>query len=186
MTVIGFSTIVLSLIVFYFTIDYNQSKLSLLFPIFLRTFGYVIIGICFLTVLTRLFARVPFHYFAQSLSIQSFFSVIISGVLGTALLARILKILIKKNSMLLSSELDNVNTLASNIPTNNLYGILQGQSIMVSMKEIYGWLALIGLFCLFLFMIKESSINAKSTIHPPFRKIRRFVKHQLRMDENRE
>lgn len=186
MAVIGFSTIILSLMIFYFTIDYNQSKLSLLLPIFLRSFGYVIIGICFLTALTRLFARVPFHYFPQALSVQAFFSVIISGVLAAALLTRVLKVLIKKNSMLLSIEWDNVNTLVSNTPTNSLYEILQVQSIMVSMKEIYGWLSLIGLFCLFLFMIKESSINAKSAIHPPFRKIRRFVKHQLRIDKNKE
>lgn len=183
---IGFSAIALSLMIFYFTIDYNQSKSSLVVPIFLRSFGYVIIGICLLTVLTRLFTRVPFFYFPQTLSIQAFFSAGISGVLGTAIVARIFKVLVKKNSMLLSTELDNVNTLATNIPHAELYGIVQLQSVMVSMKEIYGWLVLIALFCLLLFMIKESSINAKSAIHPPFRKIRRFIKHQLRMDKKTE
>lgn len=177
MTVIGFSAIILSLMIFYFTVDYNQSKSSLILPIFLRSFGYIIIGICFLTVLSR----VPFQNFFQALSIQAFFSAGISGVLGTAVLTRIFKILVKKNSMLLSSELDNVDTVATSLPNNELYGIVQMQSFMVSMKEIYGWLIILGLACLLVFMIKESSINAKSAIHPPYRTIRRFIKHQLRM-----
>lgn len=179
MTVIAVSSIALSLILFYFTIDFNQSKLSLVLPIFLRSFGYVIIGICFLTILSR----IPFHHFPQSLAIQGFFSAAISGVLGTAVLGRIFKTLVKSNSLLLTAELDNVNPIAVHIPHNELYGMVQAQSVMVSMKELYGWLALLALCCLLLFMIKESSITAKSAIHPTFRTIRRFVKHQLRMDK---
>lgn len=179
MTVIGFSAIVFSLIIFYFTIDFNQSKESLMLPIFLRSFGYVILGICLLTVLTR----VPFVYFFQSLTIQAFFSAGISSVLGSAILKYLLKIVMKKNSVLLSMELDNVNPIASHLYTGELYGIVQLQSLIMSMKEIYGWLILLGLFCILLFMIKESSINAKSAIHPTYRAIRRFVKHQLRMDK---
>ena len=59
MTVIAFSAIVGYLTLFYFTIDYHLSKEFLIFPIFLRGFGYVIIAICFLTALSR----VPFSEF---------------------------------------------------------------------------------------------------------------------------
>lgn len=175
MTVIGFAAIVLSLMIFYFTIDYNQNKLSLLLPIFLRSFGYIIIGICFLTVLSR----IPFQNFFQSLSIQAFFSAGISGVFGTAALTRLFKLLTKRNSMLLSSELDHVNTLAVSLPSDELFRTVQMQSVMISMKEIYGWLTLLGLFCLLIFMIKESSINAKLAIHPSYQTIRRILKRQL-------
>ncbi|MDH8702242.1 hypothetical protein M2138_001602 [Dysgonomonadaceae bacterium PH5-43] len=57
---------------------------------------------------------------------------------------------------------------------------------MVSMKELYGWLVLLGLFCLLLFAAKESSISPKSAIHPTYRSIRRFIKHQLRMDKKED
>lgn len=182
MTVIAFSAIILSLMIFYFTIDYNQSKTSIILPVFLRSFGYVIIAICFITALSR----VPFQFFFQTLSIQAFASAGIGSALGVAVLNHLFKILVKKNSLLLSSELDNVNFLVAKLPQNDLYGILQIQAVIVSMKEIYGWLILLGLACLLIFMIKESSINARSAIHPTYRSIRRFVKHQLRMDRKTE
>jgi len=182
MTVIAFSAIVGSLMVFYFTIDYNQSKSSLILPIFLRSFGYVVIAICFITALSR----VPFQNFFQAITIQSFISACIGGVMGTAILGHGLKVLMKKNTMLLSSNIDNVNTTAENLPYGEVYGTIQLQSLMVSMKEIYGWLVLLGLLCLLIFMVKESSIRPKAAIHPTYRTIRRFVKRELRMDKKTE
>lgn len=52
MTVIAFSAITLYLLYFYFGIDYALPKETLFVPLFLRSFGYVIIAICFLTVLS--------------------------------------------------------------------------------------------------------------------------------------
>ncbi|MCD7898665.1 MAG: hypothetical protein LUH22_01950 [Bacteroides sp.] len=178
MTVIGFLAIVFYLMLFYFTIDFNQSKESLVLPLFLRSFGYIIIGICFVTLLSR----IPFQFFFQSLSIQAFVSAGIAGVLGTAILSHWLKILVKKNAMLLGASLDHVNTAANHLPGKTVYGALYQQSMMVSMKELYGYLLLLGIFCLFAFMVKESSIGPTSVIHPTYRRIRRWVKHELRKD----
>lgn len=182
MTAIAFSAIIVSLAIFYFTIDYNQSKTSLILPIFLRGFGYVIIAITFLTALSR----VPFQHFFQAITIQSFISACIGSVLGTAILGHIFKVLIKKNGMLLSANIDNVNAIATNLSLGKLYGTVQLQALMVSTKELYGWLVLLGLFCLLLFMVRESTIRPKASIHPTYRTIRRFVKHQLRMEKKTE
>ncbi|NDV64627.1 hypothetical protein [Bacteroides sp. 224] len=179
MTLIAITAILGYLMILYFTLDYNQSKESLFLPIFLRSFGYVIIAICFLTALSR----VPFQQFFQAITIQAFISACIGGVLGTAVLGHFFKVAIKKNAMLLGSTLDHVNPLASCIPRGELYGVLYQQSVMVSMKELYGWLLLLGIFCLLVFMIKESSISPKSAFHPTYRRIRRFVKHELRKDK---
>lgn len=70
MTVIAFSSITGYLMYFYFGIDYALPKETLFVPLFLRSFGYVIIAICFLTVLSR----VPFQHFFQAVSVQSFVS----------------------------------------------------------------------------------------------------------------
>jgi len=177
MTLIAFVSIVASLMIFYFTIDYNQSRASLILPIYLRSFGYVIIAICFITSLSR----VPFKNFFQAITIQGFVSAGVGGVLGTAILGHFFKVLMKKNAMLLGAGLDNVNNLAVSLQGGELYGALQMQSLMVSMKELYGWLVILGIVCLLVFMIKESSISPKSAIHPTYRTIRRFVKHELRM-----
>jgi len=175
-TVIGFSSIVAYLMIFYFIIDYNLPKESLILPIFLRNFGYVVISICFLTALTQ----VPFQYFWEALTIQAFVDACFGEFFGAAVLGRALKYVMAKNVTLLSANLDHVNTLASQMPRGELYGALQQQALMVSMKELYGWLVISGLFCLAIFMLKESSLRPKFAIHPKFRTIRRYIKHELR------
>ncbi len=175
MTVIALSAIVIYLVLFYFIIDYNLPKESLILPIFLRGFGYVIIAICFITALIR----VPFQNFFQALSAQAFVSAGFGGALGTAILGQALKVVMKRNSMLLGANLDNVNPLASKLSFGELYGALQQQSLMVSMKELYGWLALLGIACLLAFMIKESNIRPKYAIHPTYRAIRRLIKREI-------
>ena len=105
MTVIAFSAITGYLMYFYFRIDYDLPKEALALPIFLRSFGYVIIAICFLTALSR----VPFQHFFEAVSVQAFVSAGFGSVLGTAILGRALNVVMKKNAILLSANLDHVN-----------------------------------------------------------------------------
>lgn len=180
MTVIAFTAIVGYLILFYFTIDYRLPKESLILPLFLRAFGYVIIAICFITAL----ARVPFQNFFQAVSIQAFVSAGFGGALGTTLLSQLLKTVMKKNAILLSTPLDHVNPSIQRIPLGELYGTVQQQALIVSMKELFGWLTLTGLLCLLLFMIKESNIRPLYAFHPTYRAIRKLIKGELRNREN--
>lgn len=175
MTVIAFIAITGYLMEFYFVIDYNLPKESLVLPVFLRGFGYVIIAICFLTSLSR----VPFPNFFQAVSIQGFFSAGIAGAFGTAVLSRLFKIVVKRNAMLMGSTIDNVNPFVSRLSFDEIYGAVQQQALIVSMKEIYGWLAITALFCLLFFMVKESDIRPKYAIHPTYRAIRRLIKKEL-------
>ena len=182
MTVIAFSSITGYLMYFYFGIDYALPKETLFVPLFLRSFGYVIIAICFLTVLSR----VPFQHFFQAVSVQSFVSAGFGGALGTAILGHALNGAMKKNSMLLGSVVDHVNPFISRIPVGEVYGAVQQQALMVSMKELYGWLTLMALFCLLAFLVYESDIRPYKVLHPTYRSIRRFVKHELRIDKKLE
>ena len=175
MTAIAFACITVYLMIFYFTIDYNLSKSALAFPIFFRNVGYVIIGIIFLTVLSR----VPFSIFPQALSVQSFMSASVGSVLGSAILTRILLVIQTRNNVWLGETLDNVNPLSGRIPFSEIYGLLHKQALIVSMKEIYGWLIWISLFCLALFLIRENSERPIRALQPPFRRIRRYIAHSL-------
>lgn len=65
----------------------------------------------------------------------------------------------------------------------DIYGAVQQQALMISMKELYGWLILIALFCLLVFQIYESDIRPYKVLHPTYRPIRRLAKHELRMDK---
>lgn len=179
MTMIAFLAITAYLMIFYFTLDYNLPKESLVLPLFLRSFGYVIISICFITALSR----VPFQNFFEAVSVQAFVSAAFGGALGTALLGRLFKITMTENVVSLGSTLDHVNPLANQLPFRQVYGALQQQAFMVSMKELYGWLALISLVCLSLFWLNESTGRPFHALHPRYRVIRRFIKHELRISK---
>jgi len=178
MAVIGFSLIVGYLLVMYFSIDYNLSKEMLILPLFLRGAGYILIAITFITALME----VPFSNFWQSLTVQSFISACCGALLGEAFLTQVFKIVTKKNEMLLAANLDNVNPLANHIPAGVLYGKLQQHAMLVSMKEIYGWLCIAGLFCLMMFLLKESILRPHR-FQPKFSTLRKGVKHELKMDK---
>ena len=145
-------------------------------PLFLRSFGYVIIAICFITALSR----VPFQNFFEAVSVQAFVSASFGGALGAAVLEHALNGAMKKNAMLLGAGLDHVNPFVSRISAGELYGVVQQQALMVSMKELYGWLTLISLFCLMLFWISHNSVRPLHALHPRYRVIRRYIKHELR------
>ncbi|NTV18660.1 MAG: hypothetical protein HGA83_04455 [Bacteroidales bacterium] len=178
MTRIGFSLLVGYLVVMYCIIDYNLPKGMLLFPLLLRGTGYIIIAITFITSLST----IPFSNFPQSLTIQGFISACCGSLIGSAFLTFVFKNTMKKNLMLLSANLDNVNPVSKMIPSESLFDTLNQHAMIVSMKEIYGWLCIFGLFCLLVFLLKESSLRPKS-LHPKFSTIRHMVKHELKMDK---
>ena len=172
MTVIAFAAIVGYLMIFYFLIDYRLPKEALMFPLFLRGFGYVIIAICFLTALSY----VPFPNFFQSVSVQAFVSAAFGGALGTAILGQVMKVVLKRNALTWSAALDRVNPLTGQMSLGELYGALQQQTLIVTLKELYGWLTLLGILCFLLFMLKESDIRPKYAIYPTYRVIRKLIR----------
>jgi hypothetical protein len=177
MTLIGFTLVVGYLLVMYFIIDYSLPKEMLILPLLLRGFGYIIISITFITALST----TPFEHFWQSLTIQGFASACCGSLVGSAVLTHVFKYTMKKNAMLLGASFDNVNPIAVRMPYESLFGSVQQHAMIVSMKEIYGLLCMLGFFCLLIFLLKESSLRPKS-LHPKFSTIRHAVKHQLKMD----
>jgi MFS transporter, DHA2 family, multidrug resistance protein len=178
MTLIGFSLLVGYSFVMYFMIDYNLSKQILFLPLMLRGVGYIIISITFITAITG----IPFKNFPQALTIQSFMSACFGALLGEVFLKQVFKITLKKNALLLGANLDDVNPLVSHISLDALYVRLQQQAMLVSMKEIFGWLCIAGLLCLLIFFLKESTLRPKF-LHPKFSTIRREIKHGLKLDK---
>lgn len=178
MIFLAFLAITGYLLYFYLMIDFRLPKEMLVLPLFLRGFGYALVVVCLLTVLSG----VPFPHFFQSLSVQAFVSAGFGGALSTAILGQALKGAVNKNALLLGASLDRVHPVAGRIPTAELYGVLQQQALMVSMKELYGWLVWLALLCLVGLLLVESSIRPYKVIHPSYRALRRFVKHELRRD----
>ncbi|HPF52734.1 MAG TPA: hypothetical protein PK335_14225 [Draconibacterium sp.] len=178
MTLIGFSFIASYLLIMYFNIDYNLPKQILALPLFLRGAGYVIIATTFITALTG----IDFKVFPQTLTIQAFISACLGALLGSTILQHFFKIVLKKNFTFLSSGFDSVNHQLKQIPQGKLFESLQQQAIMVSMKELYGWLTILSIASLLAFFLKESSLRP-TALHPKFKTIRKSIKHQLKMDK---
>jgi len=182
MTVIAFSSITGYLMYFYFGIEYALPKETLFIPLFLRSFGYVMIAICFLTVLSR----VPFQHFFQAVSVQSFVSAGLWWSSGHGHFRTCSEWGYEEECNAAGRWIRSCKPFCQPDICRRLYGVVQQQALMVSMKELYGWLILLALFCLLVFLVYESDIRPYKVLHPTYRSIRRFVKHELRMDKKLE
>ena len=176
MLVIAFSCITLYLAYFYFRIDYNLSKEDLFLPVIIRSAGYVIVAVLVLTAN----ARLPFPFiFLHGLSFQNMFSAALAGPIGNAIVGRLLKVIMTRNSMLLGERLDHITLSQNSKSLGELYGMVQVQSLLESMKEIYGWLLFVSILSLIGLMLRYSEIRPVKVIEPTYKAIYKFVRYDM-------
>jgi MFS transporter, DHA2 family, multidrug resistance protein len=146
-TGIGFLFIVLYIIGMYFLISPATNKELLYLPLFFRGAGNVVIYV----VLTVYAARtIPFMPFFQALTVLGFARTCLGTPLGTAILGRAFSVLMKSNIMSLSTEIDLQNPIANTISFTAVMSELQRQAMLVTIKEIFGYAAIAGVFILIL------------------------------------
>lgn len=179
MTIIGFAFAAVYLAYFYFFIDYNLEKEMLIIPLFCRGAAVVICSICFLTAISQ--AGLPFPNFAQALTINGFASAVLGSNIGPAILGEIFEHTMVKNAMLIGSKMTAVNTIATHIPHGQLYGIVQQHAMIVSMKEIFGWLLMIAILMIVMLLVVSSGTFRPSAIHPKWSTIRKGIKNSLKI-----
>ena len=108
------------------------------------------------------------------------FSAALAGPIGNAIVGRALTVVMARNSMLLGERLDAVTLSTTHTPFGELYGMVQVQSLLESMKEIYGWLLLVAILCLIGLMLRHSDIRPQKVIEPTYRVIHQVVQHSIR------
>ncbi len=178
MLVIAFSCFAFYLAYFYLRIDYDMPKEALYLPVIVRSAGYVIVAVLMLTAN----ARLPFPYtFLHGLSFQNMFSAALAAPIGNAIVGRLLKVTMARNSMLLGDRMDSVELSTSHAQFGELYGMVQVQSLLESMKEIYGWLLFVAILCLVVLMMRHSDIRPTKVIEPTYKAIRKFMRRDLRL-----
>lgn len=178
MLVIAFSCFVFYLAYFYFCIDYNLPKEALYLPVIVRSAGYVMVAVMMLTAN----ARLPFPFtFLHGLSFQNMFSAALAGPIGNAIVGRVLKVVMARNSMLLGERMDNVELSTGFTPLSELYGMIQMQSLLESIKEIYGWLLFIAILCLIVLMLRYSDIRPMKVIEPTYRTIYKLLRKNMKL-----
>jgi len=176
MMVIAFVLLLFYVGYFYFMIDYNLAYEALIPPILARSAGYTMLSIILLTSLTRL----PFPtHFTQGVGTLNMFSAALASVIGTAVVGRVLKIFVARNSVLLGAQADGVAHDLGHMPLGELYGAVQVQSLIEAMKEIYGWLIVLAIFCLVCLSLRQSDIRPTLVIQPTFRRISLLMRREL-------
>ena len=78
--------------------------------------------------------------------------------------------------MLLSEGLDRVSVSTTHARFGELYGMVQVQSLLESMKEIYGWLLFGAILCLIGLMLRYSDIRPTKLIEPTYKAIYKFIR----------
>ena len=180
MTAIGFALATFYLAWFYFRIDYGVEKEALFLPLFVRGMASVIISIVFLTSIVQ--SGLPFTVFPQALTINGFTGAVMGAAFGPAVVGEFLRHTMAKNAALLGLRIVDFNPDVSHIPLGEFYGMVQLQAMVVSMKEIYGWLLMVGIVSLVLILIGYGPIRPWA-IFPKWSTIRRGIKHLARASE---
>ncbi len=70
------------------------------------------------------------------------------------------------------------------MPFGELYGMLQVHALVVSMKEIYGWLLIVAITMLVIITLSYGPLRP-AAFFPKWRTIRRMFKHAVRVQESR-
>lgn len=173
MTVIAFALAAVYLAYFYFTIDYGIEKEMLFIPLFVRGSASVIISIIFLTLVQ---GGLPFQVFPQALVINGFTGAVMGATLGPAIIGEWLRHTMARNAALLSTSV--TDRVGGNIGT--LYGMVQRQALVVSIKEIYGWLLIAAIIILVLLATSYGPLRPNS-FFPKWKTVRRILRHTAKV-----
>lgn len=177
MTAIGFALAAVYLAYFYFFIDYGVEKEMLALPLFVRGVASVIISIVFLTSIVQ--SGLPFQVFPQALTINGFTGAVMGATFGPAVIGEFLRHVMAKNASLLGANLTDFNPGTMHMPFSQLYGLVQTQALVVSMKEIYGWLLIVALISLTVILASYGPVRPFA-IFPKWSTIRRAIRHLVR------
>ena len=180
MTAIGFALAVAYLAYFYFYIDYGVEKEMLVFPLFCRGMASVIISIVFLTSIVQ--SGLPFQAFPQALVINGFTGAVMGAAFGPAVVGEFFPRVMAKNMSLIGAEFTDFNHDTLHIPFGDQAGMASMQALVLSMKEVYGWLLIAGIVSLTAIMLSYSGVRPQA-IFPKWRTIRRVLKHVVRAEE---
>ncbi|MDE6370409.1 MAG: hypothetical protein K2K92_02845, partial [Duncaniella sp.] len=149
-------------------------------PLFIRGMAAVIISIVFLTSIVQ--SGLPFQVFPQALTINGFTGAVMGATLGPAIIGEILDHTVTKNFSMLSSGMTDTAIVTGCRPLAELYGIVQTQALVVSMKEIFGWLLIVALFSILIIAVSYSAVRPFA-VFPKWSTVRRVIKHVVRASE---
>lgn len=179
MTAIAFTLAIVYLAYFYFFLDYGVEKEMLFIPLFFRGAATVIISIIFLTSIVQ--SGLPFLVFPQALAINGFTCAVVGATFGPAIIGEFLRHTMAKNISLLSATATDFNPATAKMPIDQLFGLVNTQALVVSMKEIFGWLLIIAILTLAIILVSYSPIRP-AAFFPKWKTVRRTLRRLVRLE----
>ncbi|MDE5567997.1 MAG: hypothetical protein K2J12_06095, partial [Muribaculaceae bacterium] len=131
------------------------------------------ISIVYLTSIVQ--SGLPVQVFPQALTINGFTGAVMGATFGPAIIGEFLRHTMAKNAALLGAPLTDFNTETAYMPLGELYGMVQQQALVVSMKEIYGWLLIVAIISLVIIALSYGPIRPDA-IFPKWRTIRKVLR----------
>lgn len=172
---LGFALIIGYQCYMYFLIDPNMNIECLYLPTMMRGTGYIMLYISLTVYVTSI---VPFQHFFQVLAILGFVRTGFGSVLGSAIYSRIMQYLIPENFQTISMELDAVNTAINEHAFTGIYAEAAKQAILVSLKEMYGWVCIIGIVFLCLILCEKFLNRNIAGRLPRIRRIKQIMQRE--------
>ncbi len=177
MTLIGFGFAAFYLAWFYFTIDYGVEKEALFVPLFCRGVGSVIISIVFLTSIVQ--SGLPFQVFPQALTINGFTGAVMGAALGPALVGEWFSHVMARNMTNIGSVFADTSSSIHLMSLGQIFGMVQPQALVVSMKEIYGWLLIAAIVSILCIALSYGPVRPFA-IFPKWSSVRRTLRRLVR------
>lgn len=177
----GYGLFIIYLGLMYFYINPECTIERFYFPAFIRGFGLL-----WLYILLTLYISyiVPFTHNFQSLCIIGFMRMSLGTPLGMSVIENALFYFTRKNTLLLSPEIDALNTQASAYSLPELQQLVTEQVFMLSVKEMFGYLIL-GSLIVLTALLCEKKVK-RSTFRfsfPGMPGIRSMIRQSLHKDE---
>lgn len=179
MTALSVAFLTAYLAYFYFLIDYGVEKEMLFLPLMLRGIASVMLSIVLLTSIVQ--SGLPFLVFPQALVINGFMGAVVSAAFGPAVIGEWFRHVMASNASMIGSVMTDVNPYVAAQGPGGIAGMVSLQAMVVSMKEIYGWLLIGSLLFITVIALSYAPMRP-SAIFPKWRTIRKAVRKLVRTD----
>lgn len=146
----GFLFFFMYQLMLYFLIDASIDQNMLYLPMFFKGAG---LCICYTILTYALAVGVPFKYYFEAMCVIGFIRTSFGNPMSSAIITRAFNYIKAKNLGLLSGEIDVTHPLSDSFTT--VYGEVQRQMLMVSIKEVYGYAIIIALIILAIILLSD-------------------------------
>lgn len=173
---IGFFSIIIYLVLMYFSISTEIHISRLYLPVIFRGFAYAIMSITFLICLHEL---VSFPHFFQSLSILQMLHMVVGGVLGAAAYKQGMSYYVPDNISRYSGMFDRIELSKSHLHLEEQLSVFTEQVMQISLKQIYGWTIYACVLTFLLLLMWDSPVRKQLKKIPIWKDVRRQIKNSF-------